>query len=623
MQIHEITKHQQVDEGLLSGIKSAVKSAATGLNNVATAVVPGYEFARDAVATGKAGYKKGGWKGMGKALGSNAALATAQNSRIQQNTDKNLAKLKSQGVTPLTYYINKAKTDPNSVAVRKNLTTDFANEFDLGTPPPPGGAGKTPEPTAGPGSRLVVATKLSPQQEQPANFYKSEAGAWTNELGQTVTDPTQIGHLNKIADSGGAKEEPIPTGEPKSKTTKAQSSKVTKAQPSKTIQPVSKVPAAGQPAMAEARTQGGGKIAGQLSQTPGAMQKRAGRIAKKTTGGAGAFNQIAKQSTTPASSTGGQTQQTATGQRHTASPTNPNQPGATLPTPAATVTPGQSSDKKQIQTDFTNWVAGKLPDYNLIKSEPDIKQALTAQLPKIEQAKTDPKAAASAADQYLLIAQAGIAKAKDNGSYGDSADASSGAEWTPNDIMARMKARGIKSTGDEDLDAHLKQRGITIKESLLKENQVAITKDIIVKTKSGNYIKRAADQEWYDPNNIKINSEKYADYIARLDATPEAQSRYQNDAGHGHGMTDTAFKKKLADRINSRKEKAPKLTLPPDYFSTEPTTTDYEAYRKTQNEIQNGLIDQTVNDLRNAEYFNTGQTHYLQQQLAQLMAKKY
>lgn len=51
------------------------------------------------------------------------------------------------------------------------------------------------------------------------------------------------------------------------------------------------------------RPQGGGKVAGQQSQTPGAVAKRnARRDAKNaaaTTGGAGAFNQMAKQVTTP------------------------------------------------------------------------------------------------------------------------------------------------------------------------------------------------------------------------------------------------------------------------------------------------------------------------------------
>ena len=57
------------------------------------------------------------------------------------------------------------------------------------------------------------------------------------------------------------------------------------------------------PAAAPARPQGGGKVAGQQSQTPGAVKKRAARgsttTAPSNAGGAGAFDQMAKQVTQP------------------------------------------------------------------------------------------------------------------------------------------------------------------------------------------------------------------------------------------------------------------------------------------------------------------------------------
>lgn len=64
-------------------------------------------------------------------------------------------------------------------------------------------------------------------------------------------------------------------------------------------------PAAGstQPAAVTNRPQGGGKVSGQQSQTPNAIRQRNSRRdttnAKATTGGAGAFNQMTKQLTTP------------------------------------------------------------------------------------------------------------------------------------------------------------------------------------------------------------------------------------------------------------------------------------------------------------------------------------
>jgi hypothetical protein len=39
--------------------------------------------------------------------------------------------------------------------------------------------------------------------------------------------------------------------------------------------------------------------------------------------------------------------------------------------------------------------------------------------------------------------------------------------------------------------------------------------------------------------------------------------------------------------------------------------------------VHNQMVDKTISDLRYAEYFHTGQEHYLQQQVAQLMAKKF
>ena len=112
-----------------------------------------------------------------------------------------------------------------------------------------------------------------------------------------------------------------------------------------------------QPQTAKKHT--GGRVAGQLSQTPNAIRQRQARagqqptagaqptaVAQPAAGGAGAFGQMAKDlSTTGTSSTGGMTQATSTGLRHTANPNNPNmapvatataqEPVATATTPAA------------------------------------------------------------------------------------------------------------------------------------------------------------------------------------------------------------------------------------------------------------------------------------------------
>jgi len=48
-----------------------------------------------------------------------------------------------------------------------------------------------------------------------------------------------------------------------------------------------------------------------------------------------------------------------------------------------------------------------------------------------------------------------------------------------------------------------------------------------------------------------------------------------------------------------------------------------QEFRSQQIGIHNKMVEKTVSDLRDSEYFHTGQTHYLQQQLAELMAKRF
>jgi hypothetical protein len=89
---------------------------------------------------------------------------------------------------------------------------------------------------------------------------------------------------------------------------------------------------------APVKTRTGGKVKGQVSNTPNAIRKREARAAAANTQAAGgnAFGQMAGQlggSTTSASSTGGTTTQTPTGQVHKANPNNPNNPKKAAPAP--------------------------------------------------------------------------------------------------------------------------------------------------------------------------------------------------------------------------------------------------------------------------------------------------
>jgi hypothetical protein len=533
MQIHEITKlQQQLEEGILSGIKKAVSATKTGAVNAvkgagnfgAALLEPQINFAKDAKQTAATGLKKGGVGGMFKALTSNSALATAQQARDKKSSEKTLAGLAKQGISPLNYYIKKAKADQNATQKRQALDSAFPEEFAVG-------------PTAEPGKQLKVALPMGPGQTVPSYAVKTAAG-WQTETGKAITNPKSVDFLNQQAENPNqTKEVPVPKpAAPKAQKTPAVSPPTT---------------AAVKEAMVAPRA------------APGALARRAA---------------------------------------------SRNAPTASAPTaPAPT--------KKNIQTDFTKWVSSALPDSATAMKDPEVKQALDAQFKKVLAAKNDPKSATNAVDQYILLVQAGIAKARDTGTAGMSGDGASETPGsanapTPSNVISKMQQKGIKDTGDPEINQDLKYLKVP-----LKESQVAITQDIVVKTKAGNYVKKASDQEWYDPKGVLIDANKYADYVARLDATQPAQLRYQADAEKG--MTDTAFKSKLANKLKT------KLSPPPEPPPPEATAADYELYRQQQNQIQNQLIDQTVNDLRNAEFFNTGQTHYLQQQLAQLMAKKY
>lgn len=209
----------------------------------------------------------------------------------------------------------------------------------------------------------------------------------------------------------------------------------------------------------------------------------------------------------------------------------------------------------------------------------------------------------------MITIQAGLARAK---AAGDDTDAEQSSQSDIDAKLSQLRGTGGKKTGNPELDHLLQQQGIQ-----LSESQVAITKDIVVKTKTGDYVKRHTDQQWYDPNGVWIDPDKYADYIKRLDATPAAQTRYQADANAGQGSADSYVK-------SQRPAAPPQQSTPSaDDPSQHASAADWEALKSQQNAINNQQIDQTVNDLRNAQYFKTGQEQYLQQQLAQLMAKKF
>jgi hypothetical protein len=323
MQIHEITKLQnQLDEGLLSGLKSAVSTAKTGVGKIAKAAGPiakkiasktadalelstvapglmGGFGVRDAMAAHKAGN-----------LWSPGGIATARKARLQKDADANLAILAKRGITPTSYKEKKdaekatqqVQNDPNLVGIRSKLDRRFPQEFEVG--PPPGGTAEKPEPTASPGKELKVELPRGPGQTVSSYAIKTATG-WKTEEGKPITNPDSIAFLNKSID----KEYKVA------------------------------------PNLSEAPEDVGGFSAGGIALPPGA----------KTAG----------------------------------------------------------PKKLPLQFDTVNgWIARAIPDYSLIKNDAKTQAALKNQFTKIAAAKNNAAAATKLFDQYVLIMQTAISKAK-------------------------------------------------------------------------------------------------------------------------------------------------------------------------------------------------------------------
>lgn len=591
MQIHELTKSQkQLDEGILSGLKAAVNVAKTGADKFASAMVPGYDDVKDAITTAKSGYAagagKGKWAGVKQAaknLADPMAGAQAKQARLQKQAKSDLDTIdKKYGIKskrPLDWYKEKVTSDPPSAKQRADLVPKFDQTFDIGVVLPDPG-------------RVLTVTLNN------AEYYKDAKGNWFQEpeadtpdaKARPMTTPNAIQALENLIEKDQYSQIAIPPSMGGASVPKVKATKQT--QPAPTAQPAAPAQGAVSQGISEGalakrsaqrnapvkpapvatpatKTHTGGKVAGQVSQTPNAVRQRQARAAKKQ----GATSNLAAPVAKPTSATKG----------------------------------GRRPGPVKLRNSFNKWIVGTFPQFDEVIKQQDVKAELNQLFSKML-ANADSKSASNELfKQYMITLQAGALRAKE-GAQGNTGPDQAQQSSYADDMIAQLRGKTVNRTGDDFFDRYLQQQG-----AILKESQVAITKDIVVKTKSGNYTKRHTDQQWYDPNGVWIDPDKYADYIARLDATPAAQTRYQADAKKGTGSAD-AF-------VKSQEPKEPPATLPKPH--PQATAADWEAYRAQQNAIQNDLIDQTVNDLRNAEYFKTGQEHYLQQQLAQLMAKKY
>jgi hypothetical protein len=519
-----------------------------------------------AVTATKTGYAQGGLKGVAK----NLTSRTAYNQALQQNqrasTNKELNKLEKKWGTqikrPLSYYADQLK-NPTTPEFKDEANQAANKRKELEPEFTDTFINDEPAADQGPGEALpdpgqVLAVELP----NKGKYYKTAAGKWYNEDGLALPQSSYAG-VEKFIDQDQYSQVPIPNKLPGGQVPPVEKTKKTQAT-TKTA-----------PVTNNATQNKQLEEAGNASRK---ARRQAQRVAAK----------------------------------------NPATPVA----PA----PQQKKGRADLKADFGAWITSKLGgadgDYKkIIDTSPQIKQELTKIFTSMTTQK-DPAVAKQLFDKYVLTAQAAMLKARVEGGVSD-AD----AEPSMDDKLSQLRGEPGKKTGNKKLDSLLAQAGIA-----LSEGQVAISKDIRVKSPKGDYVKRASDQQWYDPNGILISQDKYPDFVKKLDATPAAQTAYQAALSSSKGSgSDTALIKSREDAyskaeldaaVKAAVEKAmaahPQPTPPPP----QATAADWAEHQAEVNRQNNAALAKTMNDLRYAEYFNTGQQAYLQQQAAQLIGTK-
>ena len=307
----------------------------------------------------------------------------------------------------------------------------------------------------------------------------------------------------------------------------------------------------------------------------------------------------------------------------------------TAPATQPATAPGQPHD---LQKDFQGWAEQHVPGLDSAYTLPDAKQKLDAAFQQLVAAQKNPAQQKKAFENYMTIAYAAVAYAKNQPGAVKSNSVRGGnrngrgvnphttqgyklakeLDTDGADGLKSLAGQQIKKTGNPALDDLLYSAGLT-----LSESQTFITKDIHVKTSKGDYIKRASDQQWYDPNGILIDPVKYASYIEKLDNTSAAKTRYQADAIKGKG-SDTAYTKSAQSNIKPEKLKLQSLDEPPkDPAAAMAKMQDLQYRMRNASVAQlNQRIEDTTQKLRMAEIVGTDQAKYLEQQLAMLIALK-
>jgi hypothetical protein len=562
MQIHELTKRRKpVDEGILSGIKDAFTAAKTGFQQGASAGTKSPNIAGAAGALG--------------ALTSPMAGAVASNQNALNAADKSRQAInKKLGLTGANAIqgAKRAAGDVSAASTQNKQAQASQQQVQKQVQTMTQTFVKTPEfadlslvlPDAG--KMLMVQTKNGGQ------YFKDDKGVWYAEAESPAVPPKQV--------------------------------------PPQQTKPLDALISADQYK----------QVASIVGGVPPATK------GKKPTGGAGAFNNIAQQTTAAPAAT----------------PTT----ASAAPAPALKEAAGGFNRRAIAIKQAKDLVAKNVIPLatknkinpNQIASDPSTKKALDklnklsqATVSKIKSSKVKKQQVSQAFTDYATAALTSALGASGQGAPADNQVANTPASQTEKAMAVQTISKmtgqdGAKIAQAAETNPQVKQALATItKESLeqklnqalllMNEAQIFITKDIVVKTASGNYVKNHRDQLWYDPNGTAIDPVKYAEYIAKLDATPQAQARYQADAVNSKG-SDTGI-------ANAEPIVPPAPELPADPIQQMADQQHLSTMMRVQqvNNL-NAQIQDTFNQLQNAKIFNTGQEDYLKDRMAALIAMK-
>ena len=357
MQIHELTKRSRTDEGLLDTM-------------------------RDGIAAVKTGYQQGGIKGAAKASISNTAFNQATNARLQKSTINDPRIVRGKTLQQVLQSIN---NDPDTKAGVEKLIPVFQQEFINVKPRQ---SVQPQQPTATP-TVPTTSPKLTPLQQAKALHQRAQA----SKAAAQPTSPTSPGQMPpEVAASPEVQNLRKLYGPP---------TRGGLADLKNDLEEAVQIPPPGTPV---AKPHTGGRVAGQISQTPNAIRQRNARAAKtanvaQQAKAANAFGQMANTLTSPTptqpatpaaktTSTGGTVAQTPTGQTHQASATNPNRAN-----PAS----------------IEQWAMSKIKGYDSkIKTDPEAAKLIDQSLKVLTQVVNDKnvKDLPTALTNYLLAAKA-------------------------------------------------------------------------------------------------------------------------------------------------------------------------------------------------------------------------